>query len=145
MLSVPFHRLTRHRLIGLAFAMAACTTLASESDRVGQSVGLTIAPDYYAVGTARFDNVPSVKAWLTFKRSRVGAIYRCASTPEPRLLAAVERLYPPPGEVLELRTLPLAAPDCTRDWAESNRGEVDGFLKDEDYLATDEFGRSLIP
>lgn len=145
MLIAPFHRSRCCGLVGLAFVFVMSSTLASEPDRVDENLRLTIAPEYYVVGTARFNNVASVQAWLAYKRSRVGAIDRCASTAEPRLLAAVERLYPRPGEVLELRSLPPAAPDCTRDAAASNGGEVKGFLREEDYFATDESGRSLIP
>jgi hypothetical protein len=145
MLIAPFHLSNRRCLVGLAFVLAASNNLASELDRAGPNLRLTIVPEYYVVGTARFNNVASVQAWLLFKRSRVWAIDRCESTAEPRLLAAVERLYPPPGEVLELRTLPAAARDCTRDWTAPNRGEVAGFLREEDYMATDEMGRSLIP
>jgi hypothetical protein len=145
MLIAPIHRSRCHGLVGLAFVLATTSTLASEPDRVDENLRLTIAPEYYVVDTARFKNVASVQAWLLYKRSRVGAIDRCASTAEPRLLAAVERLYPRPGEVLELRSLPPAAPGCTRDWAVSNSGEVNGFLREEDYFETDESGRSLIP
>jgi hypothetical protein len=145
MLITPFHLSNRGCLVGLAFVLAASNSLASELDRAGPNLRLTIVPEYYVVGNARFNNVASVETWLLFKRSRVGAIDRCESTTEPRLLAAVERLYPPPGEVLELRTLPAAARDCTRDWTAPNSGEVAGFLREEDYLATDEMGRSLIP
>jgi hypothetical protein len=145
MLIAPFHLSNRRRLVGLAFVLAASNSLASELDRADPNLRLTIVPEYYVVGNARFKNVASVQAWLLLKRSRVGAIDRCESTTEPRLLAAVERLYPPPGEVLELRTLSPAAPDCTRDWTVPNSGEVSGFLREEDYMATDEMGRSLIP
>ena len=145
MLIAPLHLSHRRCLVSLVFVFAASNNLASELDRAGPNLKLTIVPEYYVVGTARFDNVASVQAWLLFKRSRVGAIDRCESTTEPRLLAAVERLYPPPGDVLELRTLPAAARDCTRDWAASNSGEVAGFLREEEYMATDEIGRSLIP
>jgi len=141
----PFHRSRCHGLLGLAFVLATSNTLASEADRVDDSVRLIVAPEYYVVGTARFKNVASVQAWLLYKRSRVGAIDRCASTAGPRLLAAVERLYPPSGEALELRSLPSAAPDCTRDWAASNGDDVNGSLREEDYFVTDESGRSLIP
>ena len=145
MLIAPFHRSRCCGLVGLAFVFSMRSTLAAEPDRTDANLRLTIAPEYYVVGTARFNNVASVQAWLVYKRTRVGAIDRCASTAEPRLLSALERLYPRPGEVLELRSLPPDAPDCTRDAAASNGGGVKGFLREEDYFATDESGHSLIP
>jgi hypothetical protein len=73
---------------------------------------------------------------------RGAAIDRCASSGEAQLLAAVGRLYPAPGQVLELRTLPPDSRECLREGAASH--DV-GFLETEEYLKTDEFGRGMIP
>jgi hypothetical protein len=141
----PFHRSSPRRWIALAFVLASSDLLASELDPVDANLRLTIVPEYYAVGSARFNDLAAVDAWLLAKGGRVKAIDRCASTDEAQLLAAVRRLYPPPGQVLELRTLPSNAPDCVHDGAASNDAGFVGFLKAEDYTATDEFGRSMVP
>jgi hypothetical protein len=130
-------------LVALAFVLASSNILASELEPV--NFRLTIVPEYYAVGSARFNDLAAVDAWLLANGGRVKAIDRCGSTAEAQLLAAVGRLYPPPGQVLELRTLPPTAPDCVHDGAASSDGGFVGFLKAEDYTVTDQLGRSMIP
>jgi hypothetical protein len=145
MTNKPFQSSNRRQLIAVAFVLASSSALASEPDQADANIRLTIVPEYYAVGSAHFNDLDAVQAWLHANGSRVEAIDRCASTGEAQLLAAIGMLVPPPGEVLELRTLPSTAPDCVRDREGTEDGGIIGFPGAEDYAATDEFGRSVIP
>ena len=141
----PSQPSNRRHLVAVAFVLASSNALASEPDQADANIRLTIVPEYYAVGSARFNDLDAVHAWLHANGSRVGAIDRCASTGEAQLLAAIGMLVPPPGEALELRTLPPTAPDCVHDREGSEDDGIIGFPSPEDYAATDEFGRSVIP
>src|SRR5712691_2185315 len=63
----PFHRSSPRRWIALAFVLASSDLLASELDPVDANLRLTIVPEYYAVGSARFNDLAAVDAWLLAK------------------------------------------------------------------------------
>jgi len=100
---------------------------------------------HYALANAQFNDLAGVDAWLGTRNVRVVAIDRCASTNAPQLLAAVERFYPITAGVLEIRTLPPEATQCAHDAARSTKSGWVGFMREEDYKARDESGRSMIP
>ena len=102
---------------------------------------LTIVPGQYVIGPLRSADIARVEAWLVKGNKHVVAIDRCAAATTPQLLIAVERLEPYTNDVLEIRKMTSNSPGCPP----SANGEVHGFLRDVDYLETDEFGYSLIP
>ena len=102
---------------------------------------LTIIPGQYVIGPVRSADIARVEAWLEKGERHVVAIDRCAAATTPQLLIAVEKLEPYTSDVLEIRKMTLNSHSCPA----SADGDVHGFLRDVDYLETDEFGYSLIP
>ena len=102
---------------------------------------LTIIPGQYVIGPVRSADIARVEAWLVKGDRHVVVIDRCAAATTPQLLIAVEKLEPYTSDVLEIRKMTLNSPGCPA----SAGGDVHGFLRDVDYMETDEFGYSLIP
>ena len=135
-----------HCIAAIAIPLiAASTTRAAELASNASEVHLTMVGGHYAVANAQFNDLAGVDAWLGTRNVRVVAIDRCASTNAPQLLAAVERFYPLTAGVLEVRTLPAEATQCAYDAAPSTKSGWVGLMREEDYKATDESGRSMIP
>jgi len=106
---------------------------------------LTIIPGQYVIGPVHSANIARVEAWLGKGDRHLVAIDRCATATTPQLLIAVEKLEPYTSDVLEIRKMTSNTPGCTQDDPTSADGVVHGFLRDVDYMETDEFGYSLIP
>jgi hypothetical protein len=102
---------------------------------------LTIVPGQYVIGPVHSADIARVEAWLGKGDRHVVAIDRCAAATTPQLLVAVEKLEPYTSDVLEIRKMTSNNPGCPA----SADGDVHGFLRDVDYMETDEFGYSLIP
>jgi len=145
MATPSFQRTSRRAMSALAFVFTSSNVVAADVGAADSTLRLTVASTYYALGSTRFNDLAAMDAWLLANRGRVGTIERCDSSGEPQILAAVGRLYPAPGQVLELRTLPSSAPDCMADGSAAKDATFVGFLRSEDYTATDEYGRSMIP
>ena len=130
--------------IGVAL-IAASVARAAEPISTASEAHLTMVGGHYAVANTQFNDLAGVDAWLRTRNVRVVAIDRCVSTNATQLLAAVERFYPLTVGVLEIRTLPAEATQCTHDAAPTTKSGWVGFIREEDYKATDESGRSMIP
>jgi len=134
---------------GLRSAAAAlgvacvCTTPSAQPAPDGSALRLTMLSTQYVVGAARFDDLAGVDAWLRTRDARVVAIDRCEAAATPQLLAAVQRFYPQQGSALEIRALPPGAAAC-KDAGIASLAFV-AILRHEDYTATDERGRSIMP
>ncbi|HQR39488.1 MAG TPA: hypothetical protein PLF26_13930 [Blastocatellia bacterium] len=102
---------------------------------------LTIVPGEYVIGPVRSADIARVEAWLVKGDRHVVAIDRCAAATTPQLLIAVEKLEPYTSDVLEIRKKALNTLGCPASADDAIRG----FLRDVDYLETDELGYSLIP
>ena len=127
----------------IAAAAIFATTGVSAAELAGAPTDyrLTIVPGQYIIGPVRSADIARIEAWLGKGDRRVVAIDRCASATTPQLLIAVEKLEPYTTEVLEIRRITSNTSGCPA----LADGDVHGFLRDIDYLETDEFGHSLIP
>lgn len=113
---------------------AASPTAAPEALRVA------VFDDHYRLGNSRFASLAELDKALSrapqaLARNADGEILlldRCGKAPQP-LLAAVEHFR---GGVIEIRSWPSNSPMCSANT--SNR-------PDRAYLATDRYGRSVIP
>ena len=136
------------RLPNCQHCIAAVAILATTGVSAAELAGtpldyrLTIIPGQYVIGPVRSADIARVEAWLVRGDRHVVAIDRCAAATTPQLLIAVEKLEPYTSDVLEIRKMTLNTHDCP---ASAEGGDVHGFLRDIDYLETDEFGYSLIP
>ena len=106
---------------------------------------LTIIPGQYVIGSLRSADIARVEAWLHTGDGHLVAIDLCASATAPQLLTAVEKLEPYTSDVLEIRKMTANTPACSQNDPAAEDGDVRGFLRDADYMATDEFGHGLIP
>lgn len=127
----------------IAAVIILATTGASAVELAGAPLDyrLTIIPGQYVIGPVRSADIAGVEAWLVKGDRHVVAIDRCAAATTPQLLIAVEKLEPYTSDVLEIRKMTLNTYGCPA----SADGDVHGFLRDVDYMETDEFGYSLIP
>ena len=125
-----------------AVAIIATTgASAVELARARLDYRLTIIPGQYVIGPIHTSDIARVEAWLGQGDKHVVAIDRCAAATTPQLLVAVEKLEPYTSDVLEIRKVTASTPGCPASAA----GDDHGFLRDIDYMETDEFGYSLIP
>ncbi len=135
------------RLLNCQHYIAAVAILATTGVSAVELAGapldyrLTIIPGQYVIGPVRSADIARVEAWLVKGDRHVIAIDRCAAATTPELLTAVEKLEPYTSDVLEIRKISLNTHGCHV----SADGDVHGFLRDVDYMETDEFGYSLIP
>ncbi len=135
------------RLLNCQHYIAAVAILATTGVSAVELAGapldyrLTIIPGQYVIGPVRSADIARVEAWLVKGDRHVIAIDRCAAATTPELLTAVEKLEPYTSDVLEIRKISLNTHGCHA----SADGDVHGFLRDVDYMETDEFGYSLIP
>jgi hypothetical protein len=106
---------------------------------------LMIVPGQYVIGAVHSADIARIEAWLSRGERHLVAIDRCAFATTRELLTAVEKLEPYTSDVLEIRKMTSNAPGCTQNDPALAQGDVHGFLRDVDYMETDEFGYSLIP
>ncbi len=128
---------------GIAVLAFFATTGVSGVELAGAQLDyrLTIVPGQYVIGPVHSADIARVEAWLVKGDRHLVAIDRCAAATTPQLLIAVEKLEPYTSDVLEIRKMTSNSPGCPA----SADGDVHGFLRDVDYMETDEFGYSLIP
>jgi len=126
-------------------AVFATTGASAEVAAAPPDYRLTIVPGQYVIGSLHSADIARVEAWLHTGDRHLVAIDLCASATTPQLLAAVEKLEPYTSDVLEIRKMTSNTPACTQNDPASEDGDVRGFLRDADYMATDEFGHGLIP
>ena len=106
---------------------------------------LMIVPGQYVIGSVHFADIARVEAWLRNGDRHLVAIDRCAAATTSELLIAVEKLERYTSDALEIRKVASNTPGCMRRDAVAEDGDIHGFLRDLDYMETDEFGHSLIP
>lgn len=134
----------RHCIVAVA---VFATTGVSAVELAGAALDyrLTIIPGQYVIESVRSADITRVEAWLRTGGRHLVAIDRCAAATTPQLLTAVEKLEPYTRDVLEIRKITSNTPSCTENSPASTDGDVHGFLRDVDYVETDEFGHGLIP
>lgn len=132
-------------LIAAVAVLGATGVSATEVAATSHDYRLTITPMLYVIGSLHSADITRVEAWLRKGDKHLVAIDRCASATAPQLLTAVDKLEPYTSDVLEIRKLALNTPGCAPDDPAAAGRDLQGFLRDVDYMETDEFGRSLIP
>ena len=137
----------RNYLYFIAAVSIFATTGVSAVELAGTPLDyrLTIITGQYVIGPVRSADIARVEAWLSKGDRHLVAIDHCAAATTPHLLTAIEKLEPYTSDVLEIRRMTSNTLGCARSNPVSAGGDVHGFLRDVDYMETDEFGYGLIP
>lgn len=136
---------SRQHCIAAVAIFATAGVSAVELPEAPLDYRLTIFPGQYVIGSLHSADIERIEAWLRKGDRHLVAIDHCAAATTPQLLTAVERLEPYTSDVLEIRKMTSNTTGCARNNPASADGDVHGFLRDVDYMETDEFGRGLIP
>lgn len=108
-------------------------------------VHVKVFPDHYALMDQRIPDAPALEARLEPKAMQLVRLEHCGPGSARALLAAVERLHVAQTGTLEIRALPDGEPGCSTAAGDRLPGHAHGRATDADYLATDAFGRSILP
>lgn len=106
-------------------------------------VNVKVFPDHYALMDQRLPDATALEAWLEPKDMQVVRLEHCGAGSARALLAAVERLHVAHTGALEIRALPDGEPGCSA--ADGDRLPANAQGHEAAYLATDVFGRSILP
>lgn len=141
---IPSH--FRSSLVAGALALVAPSFAIAADSTAAAVVYVKVFHDHYAVNEQWLADAVVLEAALQPIGDRVLRLDNCGQKATPALLAAVERLYLAHAGVIEIRPLPAGDQACSsaNDWPVSERG-VSAVSKDAAYLATDSFGRSIMP
>lgn len=108
-------------------------------------VHVKVFPDHYALMDQRFPDAHALEAWLEPKDVQRVRLEHCGAGSARALLAAVERLHVAHTGGLEIGALPDGEPGCSAAAGDRPSGNARGYTADAAYLATDAFGRSILP
>ncbi len=123
----------------LAAALVVLPLAAFAADNLPpDALGVKVFPDRYVVAGKQFADLASLEAWAKPIMVKTVWIDSCSPASGKQVLAAVERFQTSYTDAIQVRSLsPRDAGCATADMVGRNPGN--------DYFATDEQGRSLIP
>lgn len=132
---------------GLTFLLPL-SGLAADNAPPGALLDVKVLPDRYVAAGRPFADLAALEAWTRPMPIRVLRLDSCGPASAKPLLAAVERFHAVYGEGIHIRTLASGEPECASAAAQGSgapAARMGRLPTDEEYYASDAFGRSMIP
>lgn len=129
----------------IAVAALAVPLAASATDSIPPEVlSVKVFPDRYVAAGKPFADLASLDAWARTIHIRTVWLDACGNASATRVLAAAERFQPVYTEGVQIRTLAPGDPGCL-EAVPGQTSRLNALPATAAYLATDRYGRSVLP